>query len=270
MSQKNYCKSRQEVKYHIGLSQEMIEDAEYVLLPGDPGRVEALAKVFDPKAKFLKSNREYTSYLANFHGNKILVCSTGMGTPSTGIGIEELAMIGVKYYLRVGTCGGIQEYTNVGDVVVSTGAVRLEGTSTNYAPIEYPSVASFEFTGDLVAGAKQSGITHHVGITASTDTFWPAQERYDNFSGYLLRRFRGSMEEWRALNVLNFEMEAAAVFVMCSAFGLQAACVCGIIAKRVESEKVDLDHKDLSVTNMQKVVKEGIYQSLLRRGLVKK
>lgn len=269
MSQKNYCKSPKEVKYHIGLSREMLEDAEYVLLPGDPGRVKDLAQIFDPNAKFLNSNREYTSYLANFHGNKILVCSTGMGTPSTGIGIEELAMIGVKYFLRVGTCGGIQEYTKVGDVVVSTGAVRLEGTSTHYAPMEYPSVASFEFTSDAVAGAKKSGVPYHVGITASTDTFWPGQERYDNFSGYLLRRFRGSMEEWRALNVMNFEMEAAAVFVMCSAFDLQAACVCGVIVQRTESEKILVDDKNLAVINMQKVAKETIYQSLLRRGLVK-
>lgn len=269
MQKKRYTASRQEIKYHIGLSQEMIEDAEYVLLPGDPGRVESLAKIFDPKAKFLATNREYTSFLANFHGNKILICSTGMGTPSVGIGIEELAMLGVKYYLRVGTSGGIQEYTNVGDVIISTGAVRLEGTSSHYAPIEYPAVASFDFTSDMVLGAKTAKIPHHVGITASSDTFWPGQERYDNYSGYLLRRFRESMSEWRSLNVLNFEMEAAAVFVLCSAFGLNSACICGVIVKRVESENIDVDQKDLSVTNMQKVAKEGIYQSLLRRGLIK-
>jgi uridine phosphorylase len=266
-----------EVLYHIGLSKNMIEGAEYVLLPGDPGRVESIAKAFDPKAKFINANREYTAYLANFHGQKILVCSTGMGCPSAGIGFEELCMLGVKYFLRVGTCGGIQSYTQLGDVIVSTAGVRLEGTSSHYAPIEYPSVASLEFTNDMVEGAKAAKVPFHVGITASSDTFWPGQERYDNFSGYLLRKHRGSMAEWRALGVLNFEMEAAALFVMGSAFNgslppeekLHVACICGVIAKRDESEAVAVAvKKGAAQDNWQKAAVAGVYASLKRRGLV--
>lgn len=259
-----------EIQYHIGLSKNMVEGVEYVLLPGDPHRVESLAKSFDPDAKYLVSSREHTSYLANFHGQKVLVCSSGLGAPSTGIAVEELATIGLKYFLRVGTCGGIQSYTELGDIIISSAAVRLEGTSSHYAPIEYPAVASLEFTNDLVNAATAIQIPYHVGITASSDTFWPGQERYDNYSGYLLRRFHGSMAEWRALNVLNFEMEAAALFVMCSAFKLHAACLCGVIAKRDASEKVSLETKTgAAKSNWQKAAVEAIRVSMKRRGLIK-
>lgn len=258
-----------EIQYHVGLSRNMIEGAEYVILPGDPHRVESLAKAFDPNAKFLSFSREHNSYLANFHGQKVLVTSTGLGAPSTGIAVEELANIGLKYFLRVGTCGAIQGHINLSDVVISTSAVRLEGTSHNYAPVEYPAVASFEFTNAIVEGAKKAGVPFHVGITASTDTFWPAQERHDNHSGYLLRRYEGSMAEWRALNVANFEMEAAALFVMCSAFNLHAACLCGVIARRVESEKVSIAAKSSSAkNNWESATVEGIYASMKQRGLV--
>jgi len=257
-------------QYHINLSKDMIEGAEYVLLPGDPYRVESLAKIFDSNAKHLASNREHTSYLADFHGQKVLVCSTGMGAPSTGIAVEELATIGLKYFLRVGTCGGIQPYTNLGDVIISTAAVRLEGTSSHYAPMEYPAVASFDFTESLIEGAKIAKVPFHTGITASSDTFWPGQERRDNYSGYLLRRFEGSMAEWRALNVLNFEMEASALFVMCSAFGLHAACLCGVIAKRVDSEAVSTTTKQGSAkANWEQATLYGIAAHMRKRGLTK-
>ncbi|EKE01943.1 MAG: hypothetical protein ACD_21C00016G0001 [uncultured bacterium] len=259
-----------EIQYHIGLSKNMIENAEYVLLPGDPHRSELIAKAFDPNAKFLADSREHVSYLANFHGQKILVCSTGLGAPNVGITIEELAVIGLKYYLRVGTCGAIQPFINLGDVVISTAAVRLEGASKDYAPIEYPAVSSFEFTHDMVEGAKETKAPFHVGITASTDTFWQGQERYDNYTGYLLRSKRGAMDEWRALNVMNFEMEASALFVMASTMGLHAACICGVVAVRVESEKVSVDTKQgAAKSNWEKIAIEGIYQSLKRRGLIK-
>lgn len=259
-----------EIQYHIGLSKNMLKNAEYVILPGDPHRSESIAKAFDPEAIFLANSREHQSYLANFHGQNILVCSTGLGAPNIGITLEELAVIGLKYYLRVGTCGAIQPFIELGDVVISTAAVRLDGASKDYAPIEYPAVASFEFTHDIIAGAKKSGAPFHVGITASTDTFWQAQERYDSYTGYLLRSKRGAMDEWRALNVMNFEMEASALFVMASSMGLDAACICGVVAKRVESEKISLDTKEGNAkSNWEKVALEGIYHSIKSRGLIK-
>ena len=258
-----------EILYHIGLSQDMILGAEYVLLPGDPYRVESLAKIFDQNAIHLNSHREYTSYLANFHNQKILVCSTGIGAPSTAIAIEELATIGLRYMLRVGTCGAIQPDIELGDVIITEGAVRLEGTSTHYAPIEYPAVASLEFTNDLINGAKNAQVPYHIGITATSDTFWPGQERYDNYSGYMLKRLRGSMDEWRALNVLNFEMEAATLLVLGKVFKLHAACICGVVAKRTESEKVSVATKDtVAKAHWEHAAKAGIYESLLRRKLI--
>lgn len=258
-----------EIQYHIGLSKNMIRGAEYVILPGDPHRSESIAKIFDPNAVLLANSREHISYLANFHGHSVLVCSTGLGAPNIGITIEELAVIGLKYYLRVGTCGAIQPFVELGDVVISTASVRLDGASKDYAPVEYPAVSSFEFTQDMVAGAKNSNAPFHIGITASTDTFWQAQERYDSYTGYLLRNKRGSMDEWRALGVVNFEMESSALFVMASVMGLHAACICGVVAKRVESEKISLDTKTGSAkSNWEQIAIEGIYQSMKRRGLI--
>lgn len=259
-----------EIQYHIGLSKDMIEGAEYVLLPGDPHRSESLAKAFDPQAKFLADSREHISFLANFHGQKILVCSSGLGGPNIGISVEELAVIGLKYYLRVGTCGAIQPTVELGDVVISTAGVRLEGASRDFAPIEYPAIASFDLTHDMVQGAKLAKAPYHLGITASTDTFWQGQERYDSYTGYLMRRQRGAMDEWRALNVMNFEMEAATLFVMCSVMKLDAACICGVVAKRVDSEKVSLaTKKGTAKDHWENVAVQGIYQSLKRRGLAK-
>lgn len=258
------------VMYHIGLSKNMLEGAEYVLLPGDPHRSESLAKAFDPQAKFLADAREHVSYLANFHGQKILICSSGLGGPNIGISVEELATIGLKYFLRVGTCGAIQKHIKLGDVVISSAAVRLEGTSKDYAPIEYPAVPAFNFTSDLVTAAKEANLPYHLGITASTDTFWQGQERYDSFTGYIQKRLRGNMDEWRNLNVANFEMEAASLFVICSTLQLEAACLCGVIAQRTESEEVSLNAKTgAAKAHWETLAVNGIRQSLKRRGLIK-
>lgn len=258
-----------EIQYHIGLSKNLAKNAEYVILPGDPERSESIAKAFDHNALFLASSREHTSYLANFHGQNILVCSTGLGAPNVGITIEELAVIGLKYYLRVGTCGAIQPGIELGDLIISKAAVRLDGASKDYAPIEYPAVPSFELTQDLIEGAKKSKLPFHVGITASTDTFWQGQERYDNYTGYLLRHKRGAMEEWRALNVMNFEMEASALFVMASTMRLEAACICGVVAKRIESEKVSTAAKQSTAkSNWEKAIVDAVYHSLKRRALI--
>ena len=233
---KNYAEQN-EIMYHVGLSREMLQGAEYALLPGDPGRVEMLAKAIGP-AQFLAAHREYTSWLADVEGKKVLVCSTGMGGPSVAIGLEELARLGIKNFIRVGTTGSIQEHVNLGDVIINNAAVRLDGTSAHYAPVNFPAVADLKLTNALVYTAEELEIPHHVGISVSSDTFWPGQERYDSFTGYVPRRFRGTMQEWQALGVLNYEMETATLFVVAQAFGLHAASICGVVAKRTESESV--------------------------------
>ncbi|WP_348761792.1 uridine phosphorylase [uncultured Salinisphaera sp.] len=245
-------------QYHIALSAADIQGGADVLLPGDPGRVADLARSLDENAVALGANREYCSWLAHLDGRPVLVCSSGLGAPSTAVAVEELANIGLKRFIRVGTTGAIQPDIDFADIVISKAAVRLEGTSSHYAPMAYPAVASFSLTQRLVAAAERLGVPHHVGITASSDTFWPGQERYDSHSGYVRRAFQGSLAEWRALGVANFEMEAAALFTTCSTFGLEAACLCGVIARRVDSQAVDHDAYPLAAERWQAIIREAL------------
>ena len=232
----NYAADK-EILYHIGLSREMLGGAKYALLPGDPGRVEGIAKTFT-EAKYLTSHREYTSWLCEAAGVPVLVCSTGMGGPSVAIGMEELARLGVENFIRVGTTGSIQEHVLLGDVIINNAAVRLDGTSTHYAPDNFPAVANFTLTKILQESAYESTVPYHVGISVSSDTFWPGQERYDSFTGYVLPRFHGTLAMWRQLGALNCEMETATLFIVAQSLGLQAASLCGVVAARIQSEQV--------------------------------
>lgn len=230
---------KSDLKYHVRLSEERIMGARYAVLPGDPGRVEKTARSMDPNAQFLAQNREFTSWLALLNGERILVCSTGIGGPSVSIALEELAALGLKYFYRIGTTGVIQSDITLPCLIITTGAVRLDGASTHYAPIEYPAVADLELTNTLVEAARELNLPHHIGITASADTFYPGQERYDTFTGYVPKRFQGSMEEWRRLHVLNYEMESASLLTIISTFGLQAAVVASAIVSRIREETPD-------------------------------
>jgi uridine phosphorylase len=224
--------------FHLGLSAAMLEGATVAIVPGDPGRVERIASTMD-RSSPLATHREYTSWLGWTGDTPIVVCSTGIGGPSTSIAVEELAQLGVRTFLRVGTTGGIQSHVRAGDVVVTTGAVRLDGASSHFAPMEFPAVADFACTTALVEAAREHGIEPHIGITASSDTFYPGQERYDTYSGRVTSRFRGSLDEWRAMGVLNYEMESATLFTMCATQGLRAGCVAGVIVNREDQEIPD-------------------------------
>ena len=221
--------------FHLNLTKAQLKGATLAIVPGDPARSERIAKKLD-NPEFLASTREYTSWLGYLNGQPVVVCSTGIGGPSTSICVEELAQLGVRTFLRIGTTGAIQPHINVGDVLVTTGAVRLDGASRHFAPLEYPAVANFECTNELYAAAKNQGVTPYVGITASSDTFYPGQERYDTFSGKVYRHFQGSLKQWQELNVMNFEMESATLFTMCSALGLRAGMVSGVIVNRTQQE----------------------------------
>ncbi|HQO09290.1 MAG TPA: uridine phosphorylase [Clostridiales bacterium] len=227
------------MKYHVRLNEDMLKGAVTAILPGDPGRVEKTAKHINTNAVFLASNREYTSYLTQADGINILVCSTGIGGPSLSIAVEELASLGIKNFIRIGTTGAIQPYIKIPSLIVTTGAVRLDGASKHYAPIEYPAVADFDITAALIEGAIKSEIPYYKGITASSDTFYPGQERYDTFSKYVIRDFQGSLAEWQKLNVLNFEMESATLFTIANAFGLKAGCIASVIVNRTTGETPD-------------------------------
>jgi uridine phosphorylase len=224
--------------FHLELTHDQLRGARVAVLPGDPGRVERIASAMD-EAEPLAANREFTSWLGRLDGRPVVVCSTGIGGPSTSIAVEELAQLGVRTFLRIGTTGGIQPGLAPGDLIISTAAVRLDGASLHFAPMEFPAVADFACTEALVAACRDLGHTPHVGVTASSDTFYPGQERYDTFSGRVTRRFRGSLDDWRAMGVLNYEMEAATLFTMCASQGLRAGCVAGVLVNRNDTETPD-------------------------------
>lgn len=228
--------------YHLNLNASQIEGAKIAIMPGDPARVETIAQTPPfTNPRFLGQKREYCAWLAYMEETPVLVVSTGIGGPSLGIAVEELAMLGVRTMIRVGTCGAIQSDVHVGDALITSGAVRMEGTSSHYAPIEYPAVAHHEVVQALIAGAKQANIRYQVGITCSSDTFYPGQERYDSYTKYVPRRFQGITEEWRQLHVLNYEMEAATLLTLASVMGIRAGCVCGAIVNRTRSEMISAE-----------------------------
>lgn len=225
--------------FHLGLTREQLGGARIALLPGDPGRVPRIAEALPGERAEAAWQREFRTWLVRGPSGTVAVTSTGIGGPSTAIAVEELAQLGVDTFIRVGTTGAIQPHIAVGDVVITTGAVRLDGASAHFAPIEYPAVADHTVTRALIESAQDAGVRFHTGITASSDTFYPGQERYDTFSGHVIQRFRGSAEEWRKLRVLNYEMESATLFVAASTLGLRAGCVAGVLINRTQAERVD-------------------------------
>lgn len=224
--------------FHLGLKKSDLQGATVAIVPGDPKRVEKIARLMDNPVH-LASLREFTSWHGELDGKAVIVCSTGIGGPSTSIAVEELAQLGIRTFLRIGTTGAIQENINVGDVLVTTAAVRLDGASQHFAPLEYPAVADFTCTNALYDAAKEAGATVHVGVTASSDTFYPGQERYDTYTGRVMRHFRGSMKEWQDMGVMNYEMESATLLTMCSSQGLRAGMVAGVIVNRTQQEIPD-------------------------------
>jgi len=221
--------------FHLGLTKSDVAGATLAIVPGDPNRVTRIAALLDNPVP-LASTREFTSIRGTVGGAGVIVCSTGIGGPSTSIAVEELAQLGVDTFLRVGTTGAIQPHIEPGDVIVTTGAVRLDGASHHFAPAEFPAVPDFACTTALVDAGRAADVTLHVGVTASSDTFYPGQERYDTVSGRVARRFRGSLQEWQDLGVLNYEMEAATLFTMSAALGLRSGCVAGVLVNRTRDE----------------------------------
>ncbi|NHQ87009.1 uridine phosphorylase [Iodobacter sp. HSC-16F04] len=236
--------SKSEV-FHLGLAKSDLAGATLAIVPGDPARVQRIAEKMG-NAKLLASHREFTTYLAELNGKPIVICSTGIGGPSTSIAVEELAQLGINTFLRVGTTGAIQSHINVGDVLVTTGSVRLDGASLHFAPMSFPAVADFDCTTALVNAAKKAGKPLHIGVTASSDTFYPGQERYDTCSGRVVSSMQGSMKEWQAMGVMNYEMESATLLTMCATQGWRAGMVAGVIVNRTQQEIPDAEAMKLA------------------------
>ncbi|EKF9435239.1 uridine phosphorylase [Vibrio cholerae] len=221
--------------FHLGISKNDLKSATLAILPGNPERVQKIAEQMDNPV-FLTQNREFKSFRAEINGRTVIVCSTGIGGPSTSIAVEELAQLGIKTFIRIGTSGAIQSHIAVGDIVITTASIRLDGASRHFAPLEFPAVADFNTTDTLKRACETLDANYHLGVTVSTDTFYPGQERYDTFTGRIVRDLRGSMEEWQSMGALNFEMESATLLTLCASSGLSAACIAGIAVNRVSGE----------------------------------
>ena len=223
-------------QYHIHCAPG--EVGRYCILPGDPGRCASIAALFD-NAAFVSQNREYTIYTGTLLGEKVSVCSTGIGGPSAAIAMEELTALGADTFIRVGTCGGIDLNVQSGDIVVATGAIRFEHTSREYAPIEFPAVADFGITAALAEAARAMGKTCHTGVVQCKDSFYGQHSPARMPVSYeLLNKW----EAWKRLGVKASEMESAALFVVAAALGVRCGS-CFHVVWNQEREAAGMDQK---------------------------
>jgi uridine phosphorylase len=209
--------------YHIGFDN--THGAKYALLPGDPARVEKIAAFLD-NPRFYNINREYTTWLGELDGETVMVISTGMGGPSTAIAVEELYQTGVQNFIRIGTCGGMNNKVIGGDLVIATGAIRMEGTSKEYVPIEFPAVANLEITNALAEAAKKLGVNYHTGVVQCKDSFYGqhSPNRMPVGSELMFK-----WDAWIKAGCLASEMESAALYIVAQVLGARAGCVLNVI-----------------------------------------
>ena len=225
------------VQYHIGCAPGDV--GRYCILPGDPGRCAAIAAYFDNPVH-ITQNREYNTYSGTLLGEKVSVVSTGIGGPSAVIALEELKVIGADTFIRVGTCGGIRLDVQSGDVVIATGAIRHEGTSREYAPIEFPAVPDFSALSALVEAAKAEGTPWHAGVVQCKDSFYGQHSPARMPVSYELEQ---KWQAWKRLGVLASEMESAALFTAAAALNVRCGSVFHVVWNQ-EREKAGLDQKE--------------------------
>lgn len=238
----NYSEDKNK-QYHIQVGKEDV--GRYVILPGDPKRCAKIAKYFDD-AKLVADNREYVTYTGYLDGVKVSVTSTGIGGPSASIALEELVQAGADTFIRIGTCGGMQLNVKSGDVVIASGAVRMEGTSKEYAPIEFPAVANIEVVNALMRAADELNVDSHVGVVQCKDSFYGQHSPERMPVGYeLLNKW----ESWKRLGCLASEMESAALFVVGSALHVKVGSIFLVIANQ-EREKEGLSNPVVHDTDM--------------------
>lgn len=248
-----------DIFYHIGFGIQDLGDnpPRIALLSGDPNRAKDIAENSEGVTfeKRLSENRGLNSYLARLpNGRRFISATSGMGAPSLSIVVNELVQVGIETIIRVGTSGAIQAHVKMGSVVISRAALTRQGAADDIAPKEYPAAADPFLTMALVDAARELGVNWHIGVTASVDTFFEGQERSESSANKsLLRQLRGVTDEYRALGILNFEMESGTLFKMGGVYGFAAACVCAVIANRTQSEHPDLEAKDRAVRDAIRV-----------------
>lgn len=219
-------------QYHIDCGPGDI--SPFVLLPGDPARVNKIASVWDTSHE-VAYHREYHTMRGTFRKVPITCTSTGIGGPALAIAVDELSRVGAETFIRVGSTGAIQSGIKLGDLVISSGAVRLDGASHDLVIPEYPAVANYEVVMALIQAAEELHMRYHVGITASTDTFYSGQGR-PALHNYLPSFKEHILSDMQKAKVMNFEMEAGCLFTIANLFGKRAGAVCFVIANRVTDE----------------------------------
>lgn len=236
-------------QYHIGLK--FGDVGKYVILPGDPKRCKKIAEYFDD-AKLIADNREYVTYTGYLNGEKVSVTSTGIGGPSAAIALEELVNVGAETFIRVGTCGGMDINVKGGDIVIATGAIRMEGTSKEYAPVEFPAVANIDVINSLITASKNLGYNSHVGIVQCKDSFYGQHNPNIMPVSYELNN---KWEAWKRLGCLASEMESAALFVVASFLKVKIGSVFLTVANQ-EREKQNLENP--VVHDTEKAIKTAV------------
>lgn len=245
-------------QYHTGVGPEDI--GKYVIMPGDPKRCAKIAEYFD-NPKLVADVREFVTYTGTLDGVKVSVTSTGVGGPSASIAIEELSKCGAHTFVRIGTCGGMQEEVLGGDVVIATGAVRMEGTSREFAPVEYPAVADINVVNALMASAEELEIPHHVGVVQCKDSFFGQHEPEVMPVSYELEN---KWQAWLRMGCLASEMESAALFIAGSFLRVRVGS-CFLVVANQERAKKGLPNKQAHDTELAiKVAVEAV------RKLIKK
>ena len=248
--------------YHIGFSRSDfgLNVPQTVLLSGEPERSQYIAQTYLHNVKLLSEYRGLCSYLGNLpNGKPILVATSGMGASSLSIVVNELVQVGIKQFIRIGTCGSIQPYIPVGDLVISQGSLCRQGAALDIAPVEYPAIADPFLTVALVETARQQKIPFHLGITASVDTFYEGQERIESSANAHLQSWlTGITATYRQLNVLNYEMEVGTLFKMAGVYSFKAACVCAVVAQRTAGETIVIADKNLTVERAIEVAIETV------------
>lgn len=222
-------------QYHIQVGRGDV--GRYVIMPGDPKRCALIARYFE-NARLIADNREYVTYTGTLDGVEVSVTSTGIGGPSAAIAMEELVMAGADTFIRIGTSGGMAIDVKSGDVVIANGAIRMEGTSREYAPIEFPAVSDYNVMNALVEGARKLGLTYHVGVVQCKDSFYGQHSPETKPVSYELMN---KWEAWKQLGCKASEMESAAMFIVASYLKVRAGAVFLVLANQ-ERAKLGLEN----------------------------
>ena len=253
------------LQYHIRCKRGDVN--RYVLLPGDPERVDLIAREWD-EAHFVANNREHRTWSGSLCGVPVTACSTGMGGPSASIALEELAALGADTFIRVGSCGAIQEDVNCGDLIICSGAMRQDGTSLDYVDLSYPAMSHYEVTAALVEACERLGVPYHVGVSCTTASFYCGQAR-PGLGGYAQSSSRHRIEDLNQAGVMDFEMEAATILTLSGVYGLRAGAVFAVVAHRLKNsfEYTGIDNSVRAANEAMRILAawDGVRESQGRR-----